>query len=183
MTALILRYGTIAGLIVAVPLVWQMLTLPPDATEPTGGMLLGYLTMLVALSAVFVGVKHYRDRFHGGVIRFLPALGVGLGISAVACVLYVIGWEISMAYSDFDFARYYSNAMVDGARAKGASAAELEKVAADARAFTAMYAKPHVRIPITFVEMFPVGLLVSLISAAVLRNSRVLPARAPQSRV
>jgi hypothetical protein len=31
---------------------------------------------------------------------------------------------------------------------------------------------------ITFIEIFPVGVLISLISAAVLRNSRVLPARA-----
>jgi hypothetical protein len=40
-----------------------------------------------------------------------------------------------------------------------------------------MYSNPLYRLPITFVEMFPVGVLISLISAAVLRNSRVLPAR------
>src|SRR3546814_12654255 len=33
------------------------------------------------------------------------------------------------------------------------------------------------RLPMTFVEIFPVGVLVSLVSAAVLRNPRVLPAR------
>lgn len=177
MTALILRYGTIAGLIVAIPMVWRMLTLGADSTDPLGGMLLGYATMLVALTAVFVGVRQYRDKVLGGVIRFLPALGIGLGISTVACVFYVVGWEISLAFSDFNFPQFYANAMLEGARAKGLSGAELEKVAADAKAFTDMYAKAYIRIPITFAEMFPVGLLVSLISAAVLRNSRVLPAR------
>ena len=51
--------------------------------DPENGELVGYAIMLVALTAVFLGVKHYRDKEKGGVIRFLPALGVGLGISAV----------------------------------------------------------------------------------------------------
>ena len=49
---------------------------------------------------------------------------------------------------------------------------------ADAEAFAVMYRNPLYRMPMTFVEMFPVGVLVSLITAAVLRNPRVLPSRA-----
>jgi hypothetical protein len=178
MIGIILRYGIIAGFIVGIPMVWRMLTVDANATDPLGGMLVGYLTMLVALTAVFLGIKHYRDKVLGGAIRFLPAFGLGLGISAVACVLYVVAWEISMAYSDFDFIAWYSNYMIDAAKAKGASSEQLAKAAADAKAFADSYRDPMVRIPFTFIEMFPVGLLVSLISALVLRNSRVLPARA-----
>lgn len=182
MLKLILRYGIIAGLIVAVPMVWRMLSLDAsESMDPLGGMLIGYLTMLVALTAVFLGIKHYRDQVLGGAVRFLPAFGVGLAISAVACLFYVIGWEISMAYSEFNFSQYYSNHMIETAKAKGATPEQLAKAVAEAQEFLAMYAKPQVRIPLTFVEMFPVGLLVSLISAAILRNSRVLPARASQS--
>lgn len=178
MTALILRYGIIAGLIVAIPMVWRMLTLDASqSTDPLGGMLVGYLTMIVALTMVFLGIKHYRDQKLGGAIRFVPALGVGLGISAVACVFYVIGWEISLAYSPFDFAQYYSNYMVEAAKAKGASSEELAQAVSEAQSFIVMYRNPLMRMPITFIEMFPVGVLVSLISAAILRNSRVLPAR------
>lgn len=177
MTGILFRYGIIAGLIVGIPMLWRMLTASPNSTDPLGGMLVGYLTMLVALTAVFLGIKHYRDKVLGGAIRFLPAFGLGLGISAVACVLYVIAWEISMAYSDFDFIAWYSNYMVEAAKAKGASPEQLAKAVADARDFATSYADPMVRIPFTFIEMFPVGVLVSLISALVLKNSRVLPAR------
>ncbi len=178
MTGLILRYGTIAGLIVAIPMVWRMLTIEADAgADPLGGMLVGYLTMLIALTAVFLGIKQYRDRIKGGAVKFLPAFGVGLAISVVAGVFYVVGWEISMAYSDFDFAQFWANYIVEGARAKGASAAELAQANADAQKFLAQYSNPLWRIPMTFIEIFPVGILVSLISAAILRNSRVLPAR------
>jgi hypothetical protein len=96
-------YGLVAGLIVAIPMVWLMLTLTPEEA-PDNGALYGYLTMIVALTAVFLGIKHYRDKVLGGAIRFLPAFLVGLGISAVASLLYVIGWEISLAYCGFDFA-------------------------------------------------------------------------------
>ena len=36
---------------------------------------------------------------------------------------------------------------------------------------------PLVRVPITFIEMFPVGVIISLLSALLLRNSRFMPAR------
>jgi hypothetical protein len=176
MIRLILIYGVIAGLIVAVPMVWLMMTLTPD-TAPENGALYGYLTMIVALTAVFLGIKHYRDQTLGGVVRFVPALVVGLGISAVASVFWVVGWEISLAFSGFDFAEAYSNATIEAARADGASEVELAEVRAEAEGFARMYANPLFRLPITFIEMFPIGVLISLISAALLRNSRFLPAR------
>jgi len=177
MFKLILRYGIIAGLIVAIPMLWAMLTATKDQAHLVG-MLVGYLTMLVALTAVFLGVKQYRDKIKGGVIRFLPALGVGLGISIVASVIYMLSWEVSMAFSPFDFAASWQHQMIESAKAHGASAADLARVTKEAQDFRVMYANPVWRMSMTFVEMFPVGVLVSLITAAVLRNPRILPARA-----
>lgn len=177
MTALILRYGLLAGLIIGIPMVWRMLAAKPGDV-PVVGMLITYLVMIVALSAVFLGIKAYRDKALGGVIRFLPALGVGLGISAVASIVYAVAWEISSAYSSFDFVAFYKAYMVESVQGKGGSPAEVSQAIADAEAFEKMYRNPLYRVPMVFVEMFPVGVLISLISAAILRNSRVLPARA-----
>ena len=177
MTRLILIYGAIAGLIVAVPMIVLMLTLTGD-TAPENGALYGYLTMIVALTMVFLGIKHYRDKMLGGVIRFWPALAVGLAISAVAGVIYVIGWEISLALTGFDFGEAMSKMMLDAARARGATETELQNVAGEAADFARMYENALYRLPITFVEIFPIGMLISLVSAGLLRNSRFLPARA-----
>jgi hypothetical protein len=141
------------------------------------GVIYGYITMIVALSTVFLGIKHYRDKVLGGTIRFGTALLVGLGISAVASVIYAVAWDVSLALSGFDFAGSYSRMTIEAAQARGASPEELSKVTQETEAFVRMYSNPLYRLPITFVEMFPVGVLISLISAAVLRNSRVLPAR------
>jgi hypothetical protein len=176
MISLFARYGIIAGIIVAIPMFWRVLS--STHGDMAQEMLIGYLTMIVGLTAVFLGVKRYRDKVLGGVIKFGPAFGLGLGISVVASLTYAIGWELCMAFGSGDFIASYSQAMIDAARAKGASPAELQKVIAEADSFAKMYANPLIRFAFTFIEMFPVGLLISLISAALLRNPRLLPARA-----
>jgi hypothetical protein len=142
---------------------------------PKDGAVVGYLTQLVALTVVFLGVKHHRDQVLGGVIRFLPAFGMGVGISAVATLGWVIGWEIVLSISEIDFGAMMADMMVEQARARGASEAEIEQAASQADAWATAYANPLVRMPISFIEMFPLGLVVSLISALLLRNRRFLP--------
>jgi hypothetical protein len=177
MTRIILIFGIAAGLIVAVPM--DLMVANSEHGSAAQSYFAGYLVMVLALSLIFFGVKRLRDRELGGVIRFVPALLAGLGISAVAGVIYVIGWEITLAVTDFAFIDSYSSAAVEAARAKGASAADIAAIVAQMDEFRRQYANPFFRLPMTFIEIFPVGVLISLISAALLRNSRFLPARTP----
>lgn len=172
----ILKYGVIAGLVVGGLMFATFLGF--DGMPPLKyGMLIGYTTMLIALSAVFVGIKRHRDVERGGVIGFWSAVGVGLGVSFVAGIFYVAAWETLQAMTHMDFATSYSNAIIASERAKGASAEALAKLTADMETFKVQYANPLFRLPMTFLEIFPVGVLVSLVSAGLLRNSRFLPAR------
>ena len=172
----ILIYGVIAGAVVGAPLSVRTLAMGGQPMMRYG-MLVGYLTMLVALSAVFLAIKRHRDADLGGVIRFWPALALGLGISAVAGVIYVIAWEASCAIAHADFAGAYARAMIAGQQAKGVSGAALQRVTDEMGRFKIQYANPLYRWPMTFAEIFPVGVIVSLISAGLLRNSRFMPAR------
>jgi hypothetical protein len=176
---LILLYGVPGALIFAAPLLWGMLSFDPaGGAMPETGAIIGYLTTLVALTGVLHGMKHYRDRVLGGFITFLPALGMGLAISAVASLGWVIAWEAALAVTKFDFGGVYSQMMLEEAQKSGASAEKLAQVAKDGQAFAEMYRNPLMRVPLTFIEMFPIGVVISLISAALLRNSRFLPAGA-----
>jgi hypothetical protein len=172
----ILKYGLIAGLVVGL---FEVVTFTAFSGMPPlqYGMAIGYTTMLIALSAVFVGIKRHRDLERGGVIGFWPAFGIGLGISFIAGIFYVLAWELVQAMTDMDFASSYSNAILASEKAKGASAEKLAKMSAEMAAFKVQYANPLFRLPMTFAEIFPVGVLVSLVSAVLLRNSRFLPAR------
>ncbi len=172
----IMVYGVIAGIIVGVPTFGLAVGLnghPPLRY----GMLIGYTTMLIALSAVFVAIKRQRDIDGGGVIRFWPAFGLGLGISTIAGILYVLSWEAALAVTHMDFAGSYARTLIAARRAAGASPEELARLSAEMAAFKVNYARPLYRLPMTFTEIFPVGVLVSLVSAALLRNSNFLPAR------
>jgi Protein of unknown function (DUF4199) len=166
-----LVYGGLAGAI-AISIIVATLAL-----DLTGHSLwFGYLVMLAALSLIFVGVKRYRDIECGGVIRFGRAFGLGLGIAVVAALIYVIGWELYSALSGWDFMADYSASMVHEMRAEGASPAAIQARQAEMRDMAEMYANPLFRLPMVFAEIFPVGLVVALVSAALLRNPRLLPA-------
>jgi hypothetical protein len=172
----ILSYGVVAGLIVGVPLFGLTVAMNGHPPAPYG-VILGYLIMLIALSAVFMAIKRHRDADLGGVIKFWPAFGLGLGISIVAGVFYVLAWEAALAFTHMDFAGGYAKALVEQQKAKGVTGEAMAKFTADMERFKAEYANPLYRLPMTFAEIFPVGLLVSLASAGLLRNSRFLPAR------
>lgn len=137
----------------------------------------GYSVMLVAMSFIFVGVKRYRDVERGGVIRFFPALGLALLIALIATIAYTLIWEMYLAATHYRFMDDYIASALAKARAGGKSAAEIARMSAELDGMRAMYANPLVRLPMTAMEVAPVGLAVSLFSAALLRNPRLLPAR------
>jgi hypothetical protein len=168
-----LVYGGISGAIVISVLI---LTMVFDLPTHAHSQWFGYLVMLVALSLIFVGVKRYRDVECGGVIRFGRAFLIGLGIAVVAGIIYVAGWELYLRLSGWDFMAEYGASMIEGMREKGASPPAIQATTAEMREMAAMYDNPLYRLPMTFVEIFPVGLLVALVSAALLRNPRLLPA-------
>lgn len=170
----ILIWGSLAGLIVGGILFGTTVAMADQPPAMGIGMLIGYSAMLLALSAVFVGIKRHRDQALGGVIRFWPAFAMGLGISLVAGVFYVLAWEAALAVTGMDFGAKYAEHLLEQRRAAGAGAAELAKYAAELDAFRVQYANPLYRMPMTFTEIFPVGVLVSLISAALLRNPRFM---------
>lgn len=168
-------YGGISGaIVVSIISATLALDLPSHSTS----LWVGYLIMLMALSLIFVGVKRYRDVECGGVIRFGRAFGLGLAMAAVAGLFYVIGWEIYLAASERDYIAEYAAGMVDAMRAEGATQAAIDAKAAEMRELAESYRNPFFRMPLTFVEVFPVGLLVALVSAALLRNPKLLPPRA-----
>jgi hypothetical protein len=132
--------------------------------------------MIVALSMIFLAIRDYRNKHLGGVIKFFPAFGLGLLVAAIAGVAYVIGWEIYLAATHYVFMDNYVAHMIEAKRAAGVTGAELDAFTAQMEEMKRNYANPLFRLPMTFVEIFPVGLLIALISAAVLRNPKVLPA-------
>jgi len=174
MGRIIAVYGVIAGITVAVLMRIAMMLFPEGGT---GGMVAGFASMIIALSLVFVGVKRYCDIELGGVIRFWKALGVGFGIAAIASLFYLAAWELYLYFTNYTFMEEYTRLAIQQAQQAGKSAAEISALAKDMDGFKDLYANPLTRMALTLTEILPVALLMPIISATLLRNSRFMPAR------
>jgi hypothetical protein len=168
MQNIVLRFGLASGAIL-VTLSGVVLAVNRKGSFEHG-QTLGYSVMVLSLLLVFFGVRSYRDDVAGGSIGFGKAFQVGLLISLVACAMYVIAWEI--AYYNFfpNFLDHYNAHALAKMRAAGESEAAIQKAAAKMADFAKLYANPLFNAGVTFLEVFPVGLIMTLVSAAILRR-------------
>jgi hypothetical protein len=164
----VLTFGLIGGAIMAA---LMFATLPfVDKIGFDKGAIVGYTTMVLAFMLVFFGIRSYRENVNDGHITFGRAFAVGILITVVACVCYVIAWEIIYFKFMPDFADKYAGYMIEKVRASGASQQVIDAKLQEMKSFKAMYDNPFINAAITFTEPFPVGLIVTLISAAILRR-------------
>jgi hypothetical protein len=170
----VLTFGIIAGLIISILFyATSFLWMNDGQMNMSSSMIFGYLNMLISLSMVFVGIKQYRDRHIGGKITFGKAFVIGLLITAIASVFYVIVWMIYWETTDISntFATQYAEHMKAQWVESGMSEEKiLEKTAKMERNFDAYESNALLRIGMTFAEIFPVGLIISLISAWILKR-------------
>jgi hypothetical protein len=169
----VLTFGLISGAILSAMMVATMPFI--DQIGFDRGMIIGYTTMVLAFLLVFFGIRSYRETVGEGQITFSRALGVGLLIMVVACICYVITWEI--VYFNFlpDFGDKYTAHVLENARSSGASPEAIAKQAEEMNKFKALYNNIFFNAAVTFLEPLPVGLPLTFISALILRKRREVP--------
>jgi hypothetical protein len=175
MLRIVLIFGLISGAISAVLMYILMGFVFKGDIDMDNGMTWGYASMIVALSLVFFGIKSYRDN-HGGHITFLKGLQVGLLISLISAVCYAASWELYYPRVGQEFMQKYMVYYLDKLKQEGKSDAEIEQARIDEERFMELYKNVFVRFGVTLMEIVPVGLIVTLISAALLRKREILPA-------
>lgn len=177
MNKTILTYGIIAGLIVTV-MMW--LTLGSGEHDFDNGLWIGYTTMVVAFSTIFFAVKTFRDKQNNGGITFGRAFRIGLSITLIASTMYVASWMVLSATSDKDYmAEYYEHTKAQ-LESSGRPAQEIEAELKEMREMGELYnSSIAVKIGFTYTEILPVGLLISLLCAGLLkRRSHARPSGA-----
>jgi hypothetical protein len=170
MKKIVLKYGLISGAFLGVMTGVLMPLCMNRGYNLAYSQVVGYSAMVLAFICVFLGIKRYRDDVGGGVITFGKAFQVGILIAFIASAMYVAGWEI--AYWGFlpDFGDKYAAMTIEKMKEKGAPAAEIAKQAAAMEQFKVLYRKPLFNVGMTFLEVFPVGLIVTVVAAAILRK-------------
>ncbi len=136
------------------------------------GMLIGYTAMTISFLFIYFGMAAYRDNVAGGAVSFGKALQVGLWITLIGCVCYVIAWTIIYNTMIPDFMDRYAEHILGKMRARGATPDELLAKTAEMNAMKENYNNPLFFFFMTFMEPLPVGIIVSLISAIIVSRKR-----------
>lgn len=171
----ILIYGLAAGVIVSILMLFSVnyLSHCNGNTDYGTSMLIGYASMLIAFSLVFVGIRNYRDKYNDGIISLGKAFKIGLMMVLIASTMYVVAWLISYFFFMPDFLEKYSTYTLNELKASGASQIEIDKQAKEMASFAKMYKNPFFNAMMTYAEILPVGLIVTLISALILKRKEV----------
>ena len=167
----VLTFGIISGVIIAV--LMAATTVFAERIGFDRAIVVGYTTMLIAFLLVFFGIRSYRDNVGGGEISFGRAFTVGILITLITCLFYVVIWQI--IYKNFlpDFADKYANHVVEKSRASGATPEQLAKQMEELKDMKALLDNPWLSSAVIFIsEPLPVGLVMTLISALILRKRR-----------
>jgi len=169
----VLTFGLNSG---AISAVMMLVTVPfVDRIGWDKGEILGYTSIILAALLIFFGIRSYRENVAGGRLTFGRGFAVGILIALISSACYVTTWEV--VYFKFlpDFADKYAAHMVERAKASGASQQKLDETQQKATQFKQMYNNPAINIALTFMEVFPIGLGVTLISAGILRKKQPIP--------
>ena len=165
----IIIYGLIAGAIVTILMAINV-SMCINSGNYDGSILVGYATMLIAFSMIFVGIKNYRDKYNEGVISFGKAFKIGFFIALIASTIYVAGWLIEEQLFFPDFMDKYVAHELSKLKASGMSDAAIAAKTEELNQAKEMYKNPMIKILMTYAEILPVGLVVTLISSLILKR-------------
>jgi hypothetical protein len=163
-------FGLISGAILSV---MMLVTVPfIDSIGYDRGEVIGYTTMVLSFLLVYFGIRSYRDTAGGGSVSFRRALAIGVLITAVSSLCYVATWELLYYKLSPDFQAKMITAVIEKAKRSGGSPEEIQRQVADAQRYMEAYKNPLLNSAITFLEPLPIGVLIALISAGILRRKR-----------
>ena len=166
----VLIFGLLSG---AVAAALMFLTLPfADRIGFERGLIVGYTTIILSFLLVFFGIRSYRENIGGGEISFGRAFAVGILITLISCICYVVAWEILYFKFMPDFADKYAAHAIEKLKAAGATAAAIQAQMDEAKNLKRILDNPFLNAAATFIEPFPVGLIMTLVSALILRKRK-----------
>ncbi len=131
---------------------------------------IGYAALVVIFSLTFFGIRNYRNNELNGAISFGNAFKTGALIVLLASTMYVVVWLFYYYLFVPDFIDKYILHVLKEATRNGASATDLAAKTKEMDSFKEMYKNPVFVILITFAEVLPIGLVVALVSALILKR-------------
>ena len=164
----VLTFGLLAGVVISVLMDGSVLL--SDKIGSSHSLLLGYANLVASFLLVYFGIRSYRDNTLAGQISFGRAFTCGILIALITSICYVAMWEV--LYFNFmpHFMDGYFAAQIQRIQSAGLDPATTAARVAAIQHSQQLYQNPLVNLAYTFIEPFPVGFIITFVSAAVLRR-------------
>ena len=170
MKKIVLTFGLIGGVMISALMLANVAFAKQIGFDRA--LFVGYTVIVLSFLMVFFGIRSYRENVGNGYISFGRAFAVGALIMLITSVCYVLSWEVVYFNLMPDFLTDYSNYLVEKMRAAGETQQAIDAKQQEMRDFKKLYDNPLLNPLITLTEPVPVGLLITFISALVLRRKR-----------
>jgi hypothetical protein len=167
MKRIVWTFGLISGGMLSVMMATSMFFIDQIGDK---GYVVGYTTMVVGFLMVYFGIRSYRDDVLGGTISFGKAFQAGILITLIASLCYVGTWEIMFFKGPDGFGAKITAHMVEMSKKPGATQQQNDARVAETKKFMERYRNPFFNAAMTFIEPFPVGLVITLVCAGVLKR-------------
>ena len=158
------RFGLILGtILVALPLIFYALGIEKnDVVQKVSG----FLNVAIYAVLVFIGIKTTRDTIGNGFISFGAGFSAGMVISVLGSAISAVGTYLYFTVINPGIITYIKMKQEEALYEKGLSDAEVEKIAANMDFFSS----PAMMTGFTFLGFMLLGLVVSLICAAIIKK-------------
>jgi Protein of unknown function (DUF4199) len=173
----VVTFGLICGLIMSV-LMDGSLLLADKFGSGHDSLVLGYTILVASSLLIYFGIRSYRDNTLAGQISFGRAFACGILITLIALVCYAAVWEVVY----FNFIPHYMDSYF-AAQIHKVQSSSLDPATTAARIAAIkhtqqLYRNPFVNMAYAFIEPLPIGLIITGISAAMLRRKAPVEPRA-----
>ena len=133
----------------------------------------GYLSMLLAMIFVFLGIRHFRNNVNGGVLTFGQGLKIGVLIILIPAVSFglfdILYTEvINPGWKDDYYTQYIENLR------KSVAADRLDAAIKKAEKEKEMFANPLFQFLLMGGTVFIIGFIVTIISTLALRRNKAI---------
>lgn len=162
----VLIFGLVIGTILCANMI-VMVNMMYSNPDFKGNDIVGYAAMVVLFSLIFFGVRNYRNKHLDGFISFGKAFKTGFLIALIGSTMYVVVWLFYYYLFVPDFIDVYTSYVLNEC-----AAADLPAKTAEMENFKELYKNPFFVILITYSEVLPIGLVVALVSALILKKKQ-----------
>jgi len=157
----ILRYGLIGGCISIVLGLFNWFFIAQKFGY-NASQFVGYLSIILGLLCIPLGIKYFRDNLNDGVVSFREGLKIGIGITLVTSIIMFFYSLLFFVFAGDDFKTWYE---------KGLTESELKQAELQMAEMPDFILSPWFQGLITFLIIFFIGLIINLVSSLALKSS------------